>query len=123
MLAELPQLQWEAGWYLQPSRGGDGRSLERSVGVNINALDFAVASDLLRVLHDWERVVRGGRRLSPPALVAKEPTIEAEVDATCNFHIAHLDWSLGQDWALQFAGDVLTLHDCFINLYATKDIV
>jgi hypothetical protein len=110
MLAELPELQLEAGWYLQPSRGGDGRSLERSIGVNINALDFAVASDLLTILHDWERVIRRDRQLTPPAMVGKEPTIEAEVTATCQFHIAHLDWSLGQDWALQFAGDVLELH-------------
>lgn len=110
MLAELPELQVQSGYYLAPSRGGDGRSLERSIGVNVNALDFAIATDLLRVLHDWEAVIRRDRRLTPPALVGKEPSIEAEVAATCAFHIAHLDWSLGQDWALQFAGDVLELH-------------
>ena len=110
MLAELPELQVQAGWYLEPSRGGDGRSVERSVGVNIAALDFAIANELINILHEWEAVIRRDRQLTRPAMVAKEPTIEAEVDATCRFHVAHLDWSLRQDWALQFAGDVLELH-------------
>jgi hypothetical protein len=110
-LTELPSLQWEAGFFLEPSRGGSGSvSAERSIGINVNALDFAIATDLLAILHGWEQVIRRDRRLTPPALVAKEPTIEAEVQATCDFHLAHLDWSLSQDWGVEFSSEVLQLH-------------
>lgn len=110
-LTELPQLQWQAGFYLEPSRTGSGAvSAERSIGINVNALDFAVASDLLAILHSWETVIRRERRLTPPALVPPAPTIEAEVQATCDFHLAHLDWSMSQSWALDFSNEVLALH-------------
>ena len=110
-LTELPELQWQAGFYLEPSRTGSGSvSAERSIGINVNALDFALGSDLLAILHSWETVIRRDRQLTPPALVAKEPTIEAEVQATCDFHIAHLEWSLSQPWALDFYGEVLQLY-------------
>jgi hypothetical protein len=42
-LKELPQLQFEAGFYLEPSRTGSGAvSAERSIGINVNALDFSM---------------------------------------------------------------------------------
>ena len=110
-LTELPDLQWQAGFYLEPGRSGSGAvSAERSIGINVNALDFAVASDLLAILHSWETVIRRDRQLTPPALVAKQPSIEAEVQATCEFHLTHLEWSLLQPWALDFYGEVLQLH-------------
>jgi hypothetical protein len=110
-LRELPNLQFEAGFYLEPGRGGDGSvSAERSIGINVNALDFSMATDLLAILHSWESIIRRERRLTPPALVAKERTIDAEVLATCEFHIAHLSWTLQQEWALDFAGEVWQLH-------------
>lgn len=110
-LQEIPELHWQAGYFLQPARTGSGTvSQERSIGVNVNALDFVMATDLLTILHSWEAIIRKDRSLTPPALVAKEPTIEAEVQATCDFHLAHLDWSLSQVWALEFVGEVLGLH-------------
>lgn len=110
-LTELPVLQWQAGFYLEPGRSGNGSvSAERSIGINVNALDFAIASDLLAQLHSWETIIRRDRQLTPPALVPKHPTIEAEVQATCDFHLAHLDWSLSQPWALDFTHEVLALH-------------
>jgi hypothetical protein len=69
-----------------------------------------MATDLLTILHSWEAIIRKDRSLTPPALVAKEPTIEAEVQATCDFHLAQLDWSLSQVWAVEFVGEVLGLH-------------
>jgi hypothetical protein len=54
--------------------------------------------------------IRIGRGLTPPAYLDKEPTIEAEVDATCSFHLAHLDYTLFQPWAVEFASDVYGLH-------------
>jgi hypothetical protein len=110
-LKELPQLQFEAGFYLEPSRTGSGAvSAERFIGINVNALDFSMATDLLAILHSWESIVRRDRQLTPPALVTKQPTTDLEVLATCEFHIAHLSWTLTQPWAIDFAGEVWGLH-------------
>jgi len=111
ILKELPALQYEAGFYLEPSRTGTGSvSAERSIGINVNALDFSMATDLLAILHSWEEIIRRDRQLTPPALVAREETRELEVLATCEFHIAHLPWSLLQPWAVEFAGELWGLH-------------
>ena len=37
-------------------------------------------------------------------------TRDLEVEATCQFHITHLDWIIHQDWAKDFAGEVKELH-------------
>lgn len=111
ILRELPQLQFEAGFYLEPSRTGSGSvTVERSIGINVNALDFSMATDLLAILHGWESIIRRDRQLTPPALVAKESSIDLEVQATCEFHIAQLSWTLTQSWALDFAGELFGLH-------------
>lgn len=110
-LIELPELQSAASEFITPSRTGSGAvSTERSIGVNVSALDFSMATELLSILFSWESMVREARRLTPPALLKKEPTIEAEVKATCDFHLAHLDWIVVQDWAADFAGEVAMLH-------------
>lgn len=110
-LQELPDLQFEAGFYLEPSRTGSGAvSAERSIGINVNALDFSMATDLLAILHGWEQIVRRDRQLTPPALMPREPTTDLEVLATCEFHIAHLSWTLLQPWAIDFAGEIYGLH-------------
>jgi hypothetical protein len=111
ILKELPQLQFEAGFYLEPSRTGSGQvTAERSIGINVNALDFSMATDLLAILHSWESIIRRERQLTPPALVAKASNTDLEVQATCEFHIAHLSWILQQSWALDFAGELWGLH-------------
>lgn len=110
-LIELPELQSAASEFITPSRTGSGAvSTERSIGVNVSALDFSMATELLSILHSWEAMVREARNLTPPALLTKEPTTEAEVKATCDFHLAHLDWTINQDWASDFAGEVAELH-------------
>lgn len=110
-LAELPDLQFQAGFYLEPSRTGSGMAtMERTIGINVNALDFAVATDLLAILHSWESIVRKERGLTPPAFVPKQSSIDLEVQATCDFHLSHLDWSLLQPWAVEFAGEIYGLH-------------
>ena len=110
-LVELPDLHFEAQMFITPGRSGSGKaSAERSIGVNVAALDFSVATDLLRTLHSWEVIIRSDRKLTPPALVPKEPTIDAEVQATVDFHCSHLEWSLAQEWAVEFAGEVYGLH-------------
>ena len=110
-LTVIPDLQQEAGYYITPGRSGNGAvTAERSIGVNVNALDYSMATELLGILHSWESQIRSARQLTPPALLVKEPTIEAEVDATCTFHIAHLDWTLQQEWAKDFHDEVKEQH-------------
>ena len=110
-LIELPELQSVAGEFIAPSRTGSGAvSTERSIGVNVSALDFSMATELLAILHGWEAMVREARNLTPPALLKKAATTEAEVKATCDFHLSHLDWSITQDWVRDFAGEVAELH-------------
>lgn len=110
-LAELPDLQHEAGFYLEPSRSGTGSATaERSIGINVLSLDFHLAHDLLATLHSWESLIRKERDLTPPALVSKKDSIAAEVDATCAFHLAHLEYALTQPWASDFVSEVMAIH-------------
>jgi hypothetical protein len=110
-LAELPQLHKEAKQFLQPSRTGSGAaSTERSIGINVAALDFTMATELLRTLHAWESMIRFARQLTPPAMLIKEPTTESEVLASATFHLTHLDWSLGQEWAADFTHEIQIIH-------------
>jgi len=110
-LGQLPTLQREAGFFLMPSRTGSGAvTTERSIGINVNALDVNMATELIRNLHSWEVIIRNDRALTPPAYLVREPTIEAEVGATCDFHLAHLEYSMKQDWASDFAGEVFAFH-------------
>lgn len=110
-LQELPDLHWKAGFFLTPARTGSGTvSAERSIGINVNALDFVVGTDLLNILHSWEVIIRRDRQLTPPALVPAPESIEDAVGKTCQFHIEHLEWSMSQVWALEFVAEVLGLH-------------
>jgi hypothetical protein len=110
-LIEIPALQYEAGFYIEPGRSASGAvSAERSIGVNVNALDYSMATELLGILHSWESMIRSARQLTPPALLKREPTIDAEVQATCDFHLAHLEWTLGQEWVGDFFNEVKELH-------------
>lgn len=110
-LQELPDLQQMAAEHLHPSRSGNGSSsVERSIGINVSALDFSMAKELIAILHGWESIIREARGLTPPALVVSQDTTELEVEATCKFHLAHLGWSLEQDWAADFASEVAELH-------------
>jgi len=110
-IAELPQLHKEARQFLQPSRTGSGAaSTERSIGINVAALDFTMATELLRTLHAWESTIRFNRKLTAPAMLIKEPTTEGEVLASATFHLTHLDWSLGQEWAADFAHQIQVIH-------------
>ena len=69
-----------------------------------------MATELLGILHSWESMIRSARQLTPPALLKREPTIDSEVQATCDFHIAHLEWTLGQEWVGDFFNEVKELH-------------
>jgi hypothetical protein len=110
-LTELPELQSGAASFISPGRSGSGSpSTERSIGFNVNALDYSMGKELLGVLHKYEALIRRGRTLTPPALLKREATVEKEVAATVSFHLAHLEWTVQQDWLEDFAGQIKELH-------------
>lgn len=110
-LTELPALQQGAAGFVTPGRSGSGSpSTERSIGFNVNALDYSMGKELLGVLHKYEALIRRGRALTPPALLKRESTVDKEVAATVSFHLAHLEWTVLQDWLEDFAGQVKELH-------------
>jgi hypothetical protein len=110
-LTELPELQSGAASFVTPGRSGSGTvSTERSIGFNVNALDYSMANELLGVMHKYEALIRRGRSLTPPALLTREATVDKEVAATVSFHLAHLEWTVQQDWVEEFAGLIKELH-------------
>jgi hypothetical protein len=110
-LAELPELQSGAASFISPSRSGSGSpSSERSIGFNVSALDYSMGKELLGLLHKYEALIRRGRSLTPPALLDREATVELEVAATVSFHLAHLEWTVQQDWVEEFAGLIKEVH-------------
>jgi hypothetical protein len=110
-LTELPELQSGAASFVSPGRSGSGSpSTERSIGFNVNALDYSMGKELLGVLHKYEALIRRGRTLTPPALLKREATVDKEVAATVSFHLAHLEWTVQQDWLEEFAGLIKELH-------------
>ena len=110
-LTELPELQQGAASFVTPGRSGSGSpSTERSIGFNVNALDYSMGKELLGLLHKYEALIRRARSLTPPALLKREATVEKEVAATVSFHLAHLEWTVQQDWLEDFAGQVKELH-------------
>ena len=111
MLTELPELQQGAASFVTPGRSGSGSpSTERSIGFNVNALDYSMGKELLGVMHKYEALIRRGRNLTPPAFLKREATVELEVAATVSFHLAHLEWTVQQDWLEDFAGQIKELH-------------
>ena len=60
-LKDIVEFQALAPFNLIPGRGGDGRGSERSLGVNIQALDLVGGFDPIAVLESWNGT--GARRL------------------------------------------------------------
>jgi hypothetical protein len=73
-------------------------------------MDYSMATDILPMLHRYEALIRRGRKLTPPALLQRQPSIDEEVAATIKFHLSHLDWSLQQDWVGDFWAEVKEIH-------------
>jgi hypothetical protein len=110
-LAELPELQQGAAAFVTPGKSGSGSpSTERPIGLNVNALDYSMGKELLGLLHKYEALIRRCRSLTPPALLKREATVDLEVAATVSFHLAHLEWTVQQDWVEEFAGQIKELH-------------
>jgi hypothetical protein len=104
-------LRRESEDFVAPGRSGSGAvSAERSIGVNVNDLDYSMAGELLGILHSWESMIRSARALTPPAYIRKEPSIDQEVQTACDFQLAHILWSIDQDWIGDFYAEIKEQH-------------
>lgn len=109
-LAEIPKLYAEASDELIPGRGGYGSSgSEMSIGVNIAALDFLNASDLLGKFWAWEQTVRlkslGEKDIDENPIV-HGGTMEFKVQTVCDFLMVHFEWLSRYEAAGDFVRDV-----------------
>jgi hypothetical protein len=96
---------------LLPGKSGSGgRSSERTIGLNVNALSFVAGDDILAFLHEWEKLIREERKLTPPALVPRKPTLEQEIHEAVYFARVHLPWSSSQSWIADFADELAAVH-------------
>jgi hypothetical protein len=86
-LSDILEYQALAGDNLLPGQGGDGRSTERTLGINIAALDTSAAFDAIAVLESWERIWREDYGLTPygPASAEREPTPRATLVGIVTF--------------------------------------
>lgn len=105
-LGDLIELQALASENLIPGRGGDGRATERTLGINVAALDSSAAFDAIAVLESWERIWREDYGLAPYGIASSERTPTAEgtllgivtflqtwLHKTCNEHPAVDDFA------------------------------
>jgi hypothetical protein len=96
---------------LLPGKSGSGgRSSERTIGLNVNALSWVAGDDILGFLHEWEKLIREARGLMPPALVPRKPTLEDEIKEAVHFARVHLSWSGRQEWINDFAEELKVIH-------------
>lgn len=111
-IEDLVELWMLAHGELNPRKGGTGgggSSSGQSLGINISALNFIAGSDIIGILHEWEKEVRFERGLTPPALL-KKGSVAQEVKAAVEFAKTHLEWSAAQPWISDFAKEIKALH-------------
>lgn len=110
-LSDLMELWSAAHGELIPGRGGSGGSSnEQSIGINVSALSFIAGTDILGLLHEWEKEIRSERGLTPPALVKRQPGLGDEIKVAVEFALTHLPWSSQQSWIGDFADELGHLH-------------
>jgi len=96
---------------LLPGKSGNGgRSSERTIGLNVAALSFIAGHDILGFLHEWEKLIREERSLTPPAFIKKPESLAQEIDDAIKFSQTHLAWSGQQDWIADFASELKEIH-------------
>ena len=110
MLDDLLEFWHSAHGELLPGKSGSGgRSSERTIGLNVNALSFIAGDDILGCLHEWEKLIRQDRNLTPPAFLKKLP-LSDELHAAVEFAQVHLQWSGAQAWIGDFNDELRELH-------------
>lgn len=116
MLDDLGEFWLGAHDELLPGKSGNGgRSSERTIGLNVAALSFVAGHDILGFLHEWEKLIREERKLTPPALLKKPESLGAEIDDAIKFSQRHLAWSGQQDWIADFVSELRDIHSQGMN--------
>lgn len=112
-LSHIVEYQALAEDNLIPGRGGDGRATERTLGINVAALDTVGAFDAIAVLESWERIWREDYGLTPygPASAERQPTAAATLVGIVNFLQSWLSKSCSEHPAIdEFAAELRNLH-------------
>lgn len=112
-LSDLIDLQAAAGENLIPGQGGDGRSGERTLGINVAALDVAAGWDAIAVLESWERIWREDYGLAPYGIASetRDPRPAATLLAIVKFLQQWLDRTCAEHPAVdEFAAELRTLY-------------
>jgi hypothetical protein len=109
-LANLPILLREAGKHLQPGNGGQGSSSgERTIGVNVSALDFVAGHDLLGTLYAWQDLTRDLLGLEERLTLRGD--VQAKVENAVEFLQVHWEWLSQQtDFVGDFIVEIRSLH-------------
>lgn len=103
-LSEIPGLYVLAAAFLTPGSGGHGSSSsERTIGVNMTALEYRAAIDLVPILTDWEDNVRVDQSFSSIAIAADSTE---RITTACKFLFTQLDWLSGQYFFGDFVNDI-----------------
>lgn len=129
MLAEIVANAKACAVTLEPGRSGDAGSAAygSKPPLNVTALDYAVTlgysvvvegsagsiridRDGLGMLHEWERLIREERNLTPVALVPYAGSGAEEIRQVCEFLATHLQWACAQAWAPEMAEEVSEVH-------------
>ena len=107
---------------LLPGKSGNGgRSSERTIGLNVQALSFIGGHDILNLLHEWEKLIREERNLVRPAFLKKPATLEEEIRSAVAFAQKHLPWSGEQPWISDFTSELRELHS--LGMAAARQFV
>ncbi len=107
-LAQIPQMYVEAGAFLIPGKGGFGSSgSERTIGVNLAALGFRQAADLLGILTAWVEFIVEERDLAPANV---RGTIEDRVTDSCAFLLRHSPWLAENELAADWCNEIALIH-------------
>ena len=128
-LREIVDLAHQAAETLEPGRNGSTHAAAYGSRppLNIVALDYAatlgwsttvqtasgaihVDRDGLGMLHEWERLIREERHLTPVAYVPYAGTRHKEIMAACGFLTTHLEWACAQAWASEMVSEVSEVH-------------
>lgn len=112
-LGEICDYQAMAADNLIPGQGGDGRATERTLGVNLAALDLVGAFDAIAILESWERIWREDYGLAPygPASAERDPRARATLLGIVGFLQAWLTKSCTEHPAIdEFARELRHLH-------------
>ena len=111
-LGDLQEL-WEAAHdELLPGNGGRGSSSgELTIGLNVAALSWIAATDILGTLHAWEVLTRKAHpEMTPPAFIKKPELLATEIQDAVRFAQENLRWMGTQEWAGDFAAEINDLH-------------